>query len=361
MLVWPWVLAALLGALVAGALAAFFTVCRVVPCASLGRRVSTSRTRAPTVVSRTATMNACDLVVDTMLRPKFWSSINSARMNTLEAVVERANRDARWPARLYVPMPILNVSYRALLKALAKDARVHLVSNIGDETMLPRVHSALVADARIERIYVNNVPLTFTGHPKYRFIPIGYCQDEYARFNVRSQFLLEVRLQRLGPLAGRFVKNHPGVNVLDMRPRRPLRDKRAQVICAFSNTGSEWTVPTLRRDSRAWLAQQPFGAVLPFMEKRAYFAKHEDYAFELSPFGNGLDCFRHWECLLLHTIPIVFDSPVNAVFRDLPVLIVKDYREITPALLADTQAKFADYFETHDIRKELDVSRWLAD
>lgn len=353
-----WLSVALAVSLVICAATVAARTCRLIP-AKPRRHVRTEKLGpAQRVVSRQSVMDRCDLVVDVMYAPKFWSSINSAYLNTLEMVIARINAEPRTDWRVYIPMPILNASHRTLLRDLGANRRVSIVSNTGDETMRDEVFSELTLDNRVARIYVNNVPLTFPGHPKVSFVPIGFCQDNYVRSRVGSRLLFEVNLKRL-PLARYLVKNHPGINVLDVRPKRPLRDKKPFVMCAFSNTGSEWTVPTLRRDAREWLSQQPFGVVLPFMEKSRYFAKHEEFAFELSPFGNGLDCFRHWECLLLHTIPIVFDSPVNAVFRDLPVLIVKDFRDITPALLAETQARYADYFETHDIREELAASKWL--
>lgn len=54
-----------------------------------------------------------------------------------------------------------------------------------------------------------------------------------------------------------------------------------------------------------------------------------DYVFIVSPFGGGLDCHRTWEALVLGCIPIVKTSPLDALFRDLPVWIVNDWSEVT--------------------------------
>lgn len=357
---WVWVIVAFFGAFVVAAIALFFTYNQLNNRAYIERHkpVTVGTRDRNTIVSRQAAMDACDLVVDIMFQPHFWASINSNRHNTLERVINHINHSNQPHWLVYVPLPILNVSHRTLLTRLSTSTTMSLVSNTGDEHMTDEVFRDLVADPRIVRIYVNNVPLDFAGHPKVTWVPIGYCQDEFVHTRVGG-ILVETNLRRL-PFAHRFAKNHPSVNVLDMQPRAKLRDKQCKVICAYSNTGASRTVPTLRRDSREWLKTQPFGAVFPFMEKREYFALHEDYAFELSPFGNGLCCFRTWEALLLHTIPIVFNSPVNSEFDDLPVLIIKDFHELSEALLRDTLAKFGDYFETHDIRKELDISRWLG-
>ena len=53
------------------------------------------------------------------------------------------------------------------------------------------------------------------------------------------------------------------------------------------------------------------------------------YAFVISPHGNGLDCHRTWEALSLGCIPIVKTSPLDTLYTDLPVYIVNDWSDIT--------------------------------
>ena len=53
------------------------------------------------------------------------------------------------------------------------------------------------------------------------------------------------------------------------------------------------------------------------------------YAFVVSPHGNGLDCHRTWEALALGCIPIVKTSGLDPLFDDLPVWIVQDWTEVT--------------------------------
>jgi hypothetical protein len=64
------------------------------------------------------------------------------------------------------------------------------------------------------------------------------------------------------------------------------------------------------------------------------------YAFVLSPHGNGLDCHRTWEALCLGCIPIVKTSPIDSVFDGLPVLIVKEWSDVTNELLEKTLKGF---------------------
>jgi hypothetical protein len=53
------------------------------------------------------------------------------------------------------------------------------------------------------------------------------------------------------------------------------------------------------------------------------------YAFVISPHGNGLDCHRTWEALVLGCIPIVKTSPLDSLFEDLPVWIVREWSDVT--------------------------------
>lgn len=51
--------------------------------------------------------------------------------------------------------------------------------------------------------------------------------------------------------------------------------------------------------------------------------------FAWSPHGNGLDCHRTWEILLLGAYPIVKTSSLDELYRDLPVLVVEEVKLAT--------------------------------
>jgi hypothetical protein len=67
-----------------------------------------------------------------------------------------------------------------------------------------------------------------------------------------------------------------------------------------------------------------------------------EYSFVISPHGNGLDCHRTWEAIVLGCIPIIKSSPLDNLFEGLPVWIVKDWSEIT---LENMVKKREEYFE----------------
>lgn len=86
--------------------------------------------------------------------------------------------------------------------------------------------------------------------------------------------------------------------------------------------------------------------------------RYAGFAFEASPHGNGLDCHRTWEALLLKTVPIVKTSPLDSMYDGLPVAIVEDWRQIDHALLEDWRDRFADCFEG-DIPERLYSRYWI--
>ncbi len=66
-----------------------------------------------------------------------------------------------------------------------------------------------------------------------------------------------------------------------------------------------------------------------------YFSDIASSFFVLSPRGNALDCHRTWEALYLGAIPIVGPSSLDPIFRDLPVVVTQNWKEIDFPFLAE--------------------------
>jgi hypothetical protein len=73
--------------------------------------------------------------------------------------------------------------------------------------------------------------------------------------------------------------------------------------------------------------------------------------YVISPHGNGLDCHRTWEALILGCIPIVKTSPLDPMFAGLPVLIVQKWSDITQTFLDNFKP---EYSQIH----KLELSYW---
>lgn len=90
------------------------------------------------------------------------------------------------------------------------------------------------------------------------------------------------------------------------------------------------------------------------------------YTFVLSPPGNGYDCHRTWESLVLGSIPIVLSTPIDHVFSELPVWIVKSWNEVTHENMMEVIQQFkkkymADEFNMKKLKMMYWVDRMKAD
>ncbi len=65
------------------------------------------------------------------------------------------------------------------------------------------------------------------------------------------------------------------------------------------------------------------------------YKRNMEYAFWLSPRGNGMDCHRTWEALTLGRIPVVLQSDIDVLFRELPVVIVDSWDRISEPFLRE--------------------------
>lgn len=83
------------------------------------------------------------------------------------------------------------------------------------------------------------------------------------------------------------------------------------------------------------------------------------YAFSISPHGNGLDCHRTWEDLTLGCIVIVKTSVLDPLYVGLPVVIVKDWSEVNEKNMTLWLDKYKDAFTNPSYRMKLTNQYWL--
>ena len=87
--------------------------------------------------------------------------------------------------------------------------------------------------------------------------------------------------------------------------------------------------------------------------------RKSEYAFSVSPHGNGLDCHRTWEDLALGCIVIVKTSPLDPLYEGLPVVIVQDWAEITEENLHKWLKTFGDASTHPEYRRRISMQYWL--
>jgi len=97
----------------------------------------------------------------------------------------------------------------------------------------------------------------------------------------------------------------------------------------------------------------------PFMKRTELWKKKGEYAFSISPHGNGLDCHRTWEDLVLGCIVIVKSSPLDPLYAGLPVVIIQDWSEITQENLKKWLLHFGDASSNPIYREKLTNAYWM--
>lgn len=95
------------------------------------------------------------------------------------------------------------------------------------------------------------------------------------------------------------------------------------------------------------------------MKRSALWRTKGLYAFSISPHGNGLDCHRTWEDLVLGCIVIVKTSPLDPLYEGLPVVIVKDWDEVTDENMQKWLEQYKDAFTNLSFRMKLTNDYWM--
>jgi len=98
-----------------------------------------------------------------------------------------------------------------------------------------------------------------------------------------------------------------------------------------------------------------------FMPRDKLWKTKGQYAFSVSPHGNGLDCHRTWEDLVLGCIVIVKTSPLDPLYEGLPVVIVSDWSEVTEENLEHWIEKYGDAFSNPLYREKLTTLYWFGE
>ncbi len=95
----------------------------------------------------------------------------------------------------------------------------------------------------------------------------------------------------------------------------------------------------------------------------AYWEQHAGAAFALAPQGQGIDTHRVYEALNLRTVPIVSSSPLDALYAQLPVIVLRNWSGFSCAGLAamrsDVQRRFGeDPFANEMVQRSLSLALW---
>lgn len=202
-----------------------------------------------------------------------------------------------------------------------------LVSGDCDETMpddrfqtVEQFHS-FINDPRIIHWFCQN----WVGdHPKVSILPIGMDYHTMSSRNTDWGLQLDPKSQE---------------NLLKSIPRKEFHQRKMMCYSNFhffttTRYGYD-RLDAIKQIDRKLVFYEPHK-----IERIQTWKNQSEYAFVISPHGNGLDCHRTWEALCLGCIPIVKTSKIDGLYNELPVLIVKEWSDITLELLEKTVQEF---------------------
>jgi len=160
----------------------------------------------------------------------------------------------------------------------------------------------LLEDDRLIKWFGMNVD---TSHSKLQTIPIGIANEKWAHGN--KDTLLKV-----------INENNKKENL---------------VYCNFDITTNYNKRYNTLKDLNCYTYIDFDNTKLPF---EGYIRKLSTYKYVISPPGNSIDCHRIWESIYLGVIPIVETNIAMNFYTDLPIMFVKDFKEINEQLLNDS-------------------------
>lgn len=201
---------------------------------------------------------------------------------------------------IFVKTDMLDSFFEAIHPVIASP--YVLVTHNGD-LHVPREFEKWLDDPKILMWYGQNA--VTANHPKLRLIPIGI---------------------------GNSYCNHGKTEVISQAQEmaKEVADRSILLYMNFSvgSHAERYDVYKLFRDKAFCLMSGP----KPF---KIYLSDLRNTKFVLCPRGNGMDCHRTWEALLMGAIPVVRSSPLDPLFKELPVLIVDEWEVLTEKFLEE--------------------------
>ncbi len=187
------------------------------------------------------------------------------------------------------------------------DKHIILIVHNSDEAIPGKINPDFLNNEKIITVYAQNVE-NFQ-HQKLISIPIGIAN-------------------RCWP--------HGDISIFNKILRNLPQEKPYLLYMNFSPS----TYPKERPYVFDLFKNKPFCTISSPKNLEGYLYEMAQHKFTLSPRGNGIDCHRTWEALLVGSIPIIKSSALDSMYKDLPVLIIHDWKEVTEDFLHEKYAEF---------------------
>lgn len=250
---------------------------------------------------------------------------------------------------IYVSSPGLSKFIDIVLPTL--EAPFILVTGDADDTMPSlneREFFVFIENPLLLHWYSQNLTIS---HPKMSHIPIGLDYHTIGKPPFGE-------MHPWGPSRPPASQEAELIEIIELAAR--TRPAAVRQLLAYSSFHHATFGINTRGDRAELLTKVPHPLIWfepQFADRRTSWINQTSCAFVLSPRGGGYDCHRTWEAMVLGCIPIVKHSGLDPLFADLPVLIVRDWSDLTADLLARTREDFAG--RTFNLEK-LTLSYWVA-
>lgn len=132
-------------------------------------------------------------------------------------------------------------------------------------------------------------------------IPIGFENTRWElSLGPKTEWLNAARTSSISPKSLVYFNCNTGTNIKD---RKECLDKVSNISCVNIDQ--------------------------PNLTYSQYLDRIKEHMFVLSPRGNGLDCHRTWEVLMMRRVPILKkEGQLEHLYKNLPVLFVDDWNDI---------------------------------
>lgn len=169
-------------------------------------------------------------------------------------------------------------------------------------------------------------------------IPIGFENKKWETFlGPKTEFLHEVREKDCSPI---------GTVYLNCK-----RDTSFNPIASIEKRS------TLRQNCYDIVEKMNFVTVdQPNLTYKQYLNRIKEHKFVLSPRGNGLDCHRTWEILMMKRVPVIKrEGSLESIYKNMPVLFIDEWSDLNDI---DFDKVYNEYF--FDNQEYLEVDYWLS-
>lgn len=162
--------------------------------------------------------------------------------------------------------------------------------------------------------------------------------------NIKKWYLSNAMVQEENITGIPFGVNQGGSEIIPTIKKYAFEDKENLAYVNWQNyTDERWRLKSqLISRELPWITVREESD----LEVEDFFDEIARHVYVFCPQGNGVDTYRFLETLYLGSIPIVKDCPLIRYFSGLPMLVVKEWHDVTPGLLKE---QYETYFSNEEL------------